>query len=138
MKIKKLVRILVSDTRRNVRSGRIFTARKRSLGQGNIFSSVCREFCSYGGWSASVHAGIPLPPGSRHPPSRQSPLEQTPPEQCMLGDTVNKRAVCILLECNLVLCCEYPCKLKLSTKSSQVKFTGPGNLTGPIRKKNKE
>ena len=32
------------------------------------------------------------PPGSRHPP----------PAQCMLGDTVNKRAVCILLECNLV------------------------------------
>ena len=24
-------------------------------------------------------------------------------EQCMLGDSVNKRAVCILLECNLVL-----------------------------------
>ena len=32
------------------------------------------------------------PPGSRHPH-----------EQCMLGDTVNKRAVCILLECNLVI-----------------------------------
>ena len=27
----------------------IFTARKRSLGQGNIFTSVCREFCSQGG-----------------------------------------------------------------------------------------
>ena len=36
-------------------------------------------------------------PWSRHPPSRHPP-----PEQCMLGDTVNKRAVCILLECNLV------------------------------------
>ena len=46
------------------------TARKRSLGQGNIFSSVCQEFCP-GGVSASVHAGIPPPP--RHPP------EQTPP-----------------------------------------------------------
>ena len=31
----------------------IFTARKRSLGQGNIFTSVCQEFCSQEGvaWS---------------------------------------------------------------------------------------
>ena len=27
----------------------IITARKRSLGQGNIFTSVCQEFCSRGG-----------------------------------------------------------------------------------------
>ena len=27
----------------------IFTARKRSLGQGNIFIGVCQEFCSRGG-----------------------------------------------------------------------------------------
>ena len=27
----------------------IFTARKRSLGQGNIFIGVCQEFCSQGG-----------------------------------------------------------------------------------------
>ena len=70
------------------------------------------------------------PLGSRHPPWEQTPpgadtplWEQTPPEQtpltppppggdplgadpppghCMLGNTVNKRAVRILLECNLV------------------------------------
>ena len=59
--------------------------RKRSLGQGNIFSSMCQEFCSWGE-SASVHAEIP------------HPQEQIPPE----ADTVNKRAVCILLECNFV------------------------------------
>ena len=56
-------------------------------------------FTGRGGESASVHAGIPpeqTPPRTRHPP------EQTPPAQCMPGDTVNKRAVCILLECNLV------------------------------------
>ena len=29
--------------------------------------------------SASVHAGIPPPPGSRHPPEWTPPLEQTPP-----------------------------------------------------------
>ena len=34
--------------------GTIFTARKRSLGQGNIFSSVCQEFCSQEGGSVSV------------------------------------------------------------------------------------
>ena len=35
------------------------------------------------------------------PPGRADPLaRQTPPAQCMMGDTVNKRAVCILLECN--------------------------------------
>ena len=38
------------------------------------------------------------PPGSRHPPTAD-PL----PAQSMLGDTVNARAVCILLECKLVL-----------------------------------
>ena len=110
---------------------RIVTARKRSLGQGNIFSSVCQEFCSQGG-SVSVHAGIPpqeqtppgtrnkhpppgvdnplgpgtlpksRPPGEQTPPRSRHPQEQTPPVQYMLGDTVKKRAVCILLECNLV------------------------------------
>ena len=50
-------------------------------------------FTMGGGGSASLHAGIPPPP----------PARQTPPAQYMLGDTVNKRAVCILLECNLVL-----------------------------------
>ena len=36
----------------------IFTARKRSLGQGNIFTSVCQEFCSRGGaWSGGTVPG---------------------------------------------------------------------------------
>ena len=97
----------------------LITARKRSLGQGNIFSIVCQEFCSQGG-SASVHAGIPPPPTrhipleqtpppdqappgadtpSRHPPGPGTPRADTPPAQCMLGDTVNKRTVCILNVC---------------------------------------
>ena len=33
----------------------IFTARKRSLGQGNIFTSVCQEFCP--------QRGVPAPGG---------------------------------------------------------------------------
>ena len=68
------------------------------------------------GGSTSVHAGIPPgTPGTRYPPEQTPsprdqvpPWEQTPPRpgtppQCMLGDMVNKRAVCILLECNLVM-----------------------------------
>ena len=54
-----------------------------------IFSEACVKNSVHsgggGGESASVHAGIP-----------------PPPEQSMLEDTVNERAVCILLECNLV------------------------------------
>ena len=42
------------------------------LGQGNIFSSACQEFCSHrGGGSAPLHAGI-------HPPGADMPHEQTP------------------------------------------------------------
>ena len=45
------------------------------------------------------------PTPQAHPPGSRHPLEQTPtypPAQCMLGDTGNKRAVRILLECILV------------------------------------
>ena len=122
----------------------IFTARKGSLEKGNIFSSMCQEFCSLGGiclsacWYTTHHPQTrePLPPKqtppwNRHPPDQAPPSEQTlhgpgtpqsrpppdqaphqsrhprwtrhPPAQCMLGDMVNKWAVCILPECNLVL-----------------------------------
>ena len=52
------------------------------------------------GESAPLHAGIYTPPATRgrHP----SPRSTHTPEQCMLGDTGNKRAVRILLECNLL------------------------------------
>ena len=63
-----------------------FTALKRSLGQGNIFRSVCHEFCPRGGGSASVHAGIPpprpgTPPGPGTPPNQTPPRPGTPQEQ---------------------------------------------------------
>ena len=96
----------------------IFTARKQSLGQGNIFSSVCQEFCSQGGQYVPPGRYNPLagtPPRQVHPPwagtppdrytpsGRYTPLGRyTPWEQCMLGDTGNKRAVRILLECNAI------------------------------------
>ena len=60
------------------------------LDQGNIFTSVCQEFCPQGGRvSASVHAGIhttpptrqtPPPPGADTPQTRQtSSGADTPP-----------------------------------------------------------
>ena len=68
---------------------------------------VCPNAC----WD--IHTPLP---GADPPGSRQPPLEQTNPppradtllgvdtlpEQCMLGDTGNKRVVRILLECILV------------------------------------
>ena len=46
-------------------------------------------------------AGIVPGPGTS-PGLGTPPGQGTPPEQSMLGDMVNERAVCILLECNLV------------------------------------
>ena len=129
------------------------TARKRSLGQGNIFAPVCHSVHSgeyltppprtrYNTQSRhppgpgtsprsrhppgtrytprsrppaadtprdQVHPPRADNPGSRHPPrtrytpqSRHPPGPGTPLVQSMLGDMVNKQAVHILLECNLV------------------------------------
>ena len=160
----------------------LVTVRKRSLGQGNIFTPVCHSVHRGSTWAGTplpceqndkqvhpprsrytpqtrytpgpgilppgrytpwqihplgpgtpprtryppwtrytpwdqVHppAGTPLagtPPGrctpSRYtptgtPPADTTPSRYTPREQCMLGDTGNKRAVRILLECILVI-----------------------------------
>ena len=61
------------------------------------------------GGSVSVHAGIADPPGADipqeqtpDPPGTDPHGADTPTAQCMLGDTANKRAVHILLECILV------------------------------------
>ena len=61
------------------------------LGQGNIFASVCQEFCPQGGVSASVHAGIAprdQTPQSRHPP----PPDQTPRADTPGPDQIPPRA----------------------------------------------
>ena len=47
-------------------------------------------------------ADTPPPEQTPPPPSRHPPGADTPPAQSMLGDTVNARAVHILLGCNLV------------------------------------
>ena len=90
-----------------------------------IFSEACVRNSIHRGVSAPLHAGIhtPLGPEADTPPpqdQRQTPhpdprsrLPPSPPQsrpppgtdpqaQCMLGDTGNKRAVRILLECILV------------------------------------
>ena len=85
----------------HITSKEVITARKQSLGQGNIFTSVCQEFCSWGEYLGrytpqdQVHPlgpGIPPrtrytpqdqvhPPGWVHPPSRTryTPRDQVHP-----------------------------------------------------------
>ena len=53
----------------------LFTARKRSLGQGNIFIGVCQEFCSQGG---CLLQGVCLLPGGVSAPG--GCLVETPPD----------------------------------------------------------
>ena len=90
----------------------IFTARKRSLGQGNVFKLVCHSVHRDGGGfpacitghmtravclqGVCIEGGLylgGLPPGG---------LGRTPPPHGILRDMINKRAVRILLECILV------------------------------------
>ena len=117
----------------------IFTARKRSLGQGNVFTPVCHSVQGGGvlpnppldadsqGWADPLPGCRPTP-RVRQTPQMQTPsrLGRTPWMQTPLGlgrppdanpprcrspprcrphphDTVNKRLVCILLECILVI-----------------------------------
>ena len=85
------------------------------LGQGNIFTSVCQEFCPRGE-GVCLSACWDTPPWEQTPPTptpEQTPLEHTPPDQAppqsrhppppsRLQHTVNERPVRILLECILV------------------------------------
>ena len=66
---------------------------------GKVIFSQASVILFTGEDSASVHAGIPSPPGPGAPQDQAPP---TPRAQSMLGDTVNARAVRILLECNFV------------------------------------
>ena len=56
------------------------TTHKRSLGQGNIFRSMCQEFCSQGGLPQCMLEYYPPGPG-RHPlgPGRYPHWDQAPP-----------------------------------------------------------
>ena len=68
----------------------IFTARTRSLGQGNIFSSVCQEFCSQGicppcrctpPWAGTPPTPKQIPPQGRYTPARYTPGQVNHPRQ---------------------------------------------------------
>ena len=93
----------------------LFTARKRSLGQGNIFTSVCQEFCSQGGgaWSrgicpGGVCSGGCLVLGGLCSGGGCLVLGGLLPGECLLETPQRRlllRAVRILLECILVGCC---------------------------------
>ena len=76
------------------------TVRKQSLGQGNIFTSVCHSFCPRGSLppGESASGGGSDSSGGLH---KGGGIGQTPLSR-VLQDTVNKRAVRILLECILV------------------------------------
>ena len=86
---------------------RIFTVPKRSLGQGNIFTSVCHSVHKGGREVLWCHFlfchGQHLPPPGHPPPTPSPPrtaphTEQHPPPSV----TMEQRAVRILLECILV------------------------------------
>ena len=95
-----------------LREGDVFTAANEVWGKVIFLHLFVILFT---GGSASVHAGRPpqeeAPPGGdpteEAPPLGGDPPEEAPPEevpplaQSMLGDTVNVRAVRILLECNV-------------------------------------
>ena len=90
-------------------SNYIVTARKRSLGQGNVFTPICDSFCS-GEGVPSLGGGEGAILGEGGLPSLGGSMKRGAVE----GDTVkgegavkkpplvNKRAVRILLECFLV------------------------------------
>ena len=94
----------------------IITARKRSLGQGNVFTRVCHSVHREGLASQRHHrshdqGGLHLGGGSasRVELDRPPPLglhmggwADPPKIHGILWDMVNKWAVCILLECFLV------------------------------------
>ena len=54
----------------------IFTARKRSLGQGNIFGSTYQEFCLGGSLPQCM---LRYPPQEQTPPRPGTPQDQAPP-----------------------------------------------------------
>ena len=110
----------------------IFTVRKRSLGQGNIFIGVCQEFCSRGvvcfrgvsargGGHVCSLGGCLLPGGVCLLPGGATWWRPTPPPRRIL-----LRAVRILLECIFVFLIimkdEWPKVFKLVKTNSALGF----------------
>ena len=109
--------VAISKLRDFMRNCKIITARNEGGGRLYKFSQACVILFTGGGvclsacWDTTHPADPPradtpreqTPPWSRHPPGADTHLgADPPPAQSMLGDTVNARALRILLECNLV------------------------------------
>ena len=76
-----------------------------------------------GGLSALVHAGIHANPPEQTPPEQTPPRKQThPPAQCMLRNTGNKRTVCILPECILVIVELFKFQLELQKAANEAGY----------------
>ena len=81
-KIQKVILDILQINKSIFHHIRIFTARKRSLGQGNMFTGVCLS--TGGGVPDQVHPPRPgTPPNQEHPPSRppRSKTRYTPQDQ---------------------------------------------------------
>ena len=89
--------VTISYLSRTYECMNIFTARKRSLGQGNIFRSVCQEFCPQKGCLVlgvfvcvcvvSQHALRQTSPLGRHPLGQTPPWADTPGQTPPWADT---------------------------------------------------
>ena len=81
---------------------------QRSCGQGNVFTRGCDSVHREGLPQCMLGYHTPPPPEGGTPweggPRDHAPPQtMRPPAQSMLGDTINARPVCILLECDLVM-----------------------------------
>ena len=83
----------IANIEHTIRAKYIFTARNE-VGARLCFLHVSVILFTGG--------GLPQCMLGYHPPEQTPPGTTYPPEQCMLGDTGNKQAVRILLECILV------------------------------------
>ena len=92
-----ITRQMFTETSNEACTG-VFLLSANEVCEGYVFTGVC---LSTGGGSAPLHAGI-HPPGRHHPGQTPPQAGQTPPQPSACWDTVNKWAVRILLECNLV------------------------------------
>ena len=102
-----ILKVSIHD-KKAIMKAKVVTARKRSLGQGGVFTPVCHSVHREG-----LHPGG-LPPGGLHwrggSASRGVCMRgggevgqwAKPPPYQILWDTVNEPAVHILLECILV------------------------------------
>ena len=73
--------------------------------KGYVFTRVCLStggVCLSACWYSRPPPGADPSPLGADPPKVDTPPGADPPAQCMLGYTANKRAVRILLECNLL------------------------------------